>query len=204
MPGTNVITEPLVAIIIPCHLRTLQEAALLDETLRSVDAQSCTHYELIVIDDGSPVEVKGAVDIRPGTRLLHQAQAGPAAARNAGIAASRAPYLVFLDADDHLLPGGLETALAAFASHPECGFVVGPREEMTFEGEPVSWPVPVPPVQTDLYNSLLGFDWYIIPPSSTMFRRQAVESVGGFRDPWGADDLDFYLRVARRFTAWCY
>jgi hypothetical protein len=27
--------------------------------------------------------------------------------------------------------------------------------------------------------------------------------VGGFRDPWGADDLDFYLRVARRSLAWC-
>jgi hypothetical protein len=28
--------------------------------------------------------------------------------------------------------------------------------------------------------------------------------VGGFRDPWGADDLDFYLRVAHRFKACCY
>jgi hypothetical protein len=51
---------------------------------------------------------------------------------------------------------------------------------------------------------LLGFDWYIIPPSSAMFRRQLVEDLGGFRDPWGADDLDFYLRAAWRSTAWCY
>jgi len=31
-----------------------------------------------------------------------------------------------------------------------------------------------------------------------------VEEVGGFQDPWGADDLDFYLRVARRHPACCY
>jgi GT2 family glycosyltransferase len=60
------------------------------------------------------------------------------------------------------------------------------------------------PQEQWLYDILLGFDWYIIPPSSAMFRREAVEAVGGFRDPWGADDLDFYLRVARRYPAWCY
>jgi GT2 family glycosyltransferase len=60
------------------------------------------------------------------------------------------------------------------------------------------------PKGTQLYVPLLGFDWYIIPPSAAMFRRRVVEDVGGFRDPWGADDLDFYLRVSRRFTACCY
>jgi hypothetical protein len=59
-------------------------------------------------------------------------------------------------------------------------------------------------VQTDLYTPLLAFEWYIIPPSSAMFRREVVDTVGGFRDPWGADDLDFYLRVSRSFTGWCY
>jgi hypothetical protein len=75
---------------------------------------------------------------------------------------------------------------------------------MTFEGLPAPWEVPPPPLQSDIYEALLGFDWYIIPPSSAMFRREAVEAVGGFQNPWGADDLDFYLRVAGRYTAWCY
>jgi hypothetical protein len=60
------------------------------------------------------------------------------------------------------------------------------------------------PGESRLYITLLGFHWYIIPPSSAMFRREAVEAVGGFRDPWGADDLDFYLRVARRFSGCCH
>jgi GT2 family glycosyltransferase len=37
-----------------------------------------------------------------------------------------------------------------------------------------------------------------------MFRREVVEAVGGFQDPWGADDLDFYLRVAHRFEGRCF
>src|SRR3712207_3714854 len=37
-----------------------------------------------------------------------------------------------------------------------------------------------------------------------MFRREVVDAVGGFRDPWGADDLDFYLRAAHRYPAACY
>jgi GT2 family glycosyltransferase len=111
---------------------------------------------------------------------------------------------VFLDADDHLLPPALEAGMKALEANPEVGFTIGPREEMTFDGGPVSWPVPVPPPQTDIYLPLLGFEWFIIPPSSAMFRREVVDAVGGFRDPWGADDLDFYLRVAHRYKACCY
>lgn len=62
------------------------------------------------------------------------------------------------------------------------------------EGGPVPWSVPPMPRETRLYLTLLAFDWYIIPPASVMFRRAVVEEIGGFRDPWGADDLDFISR----------
>jgi hypothetical protein len=75
---------------------------------------------------------------------------------------------------------------------------------MNYDGSPVRWGVAAMPRTTSLYNTLLGFDWYIIPPSSAIFRREVVEQVGGFRDPWGADDLDFYLRVAHGWAGWCY
>jgi glycosyltransferase involved in cell wall biosynthesis len=195
---------PLVSIVIPCYVTTPAQADLLDETLRTVDAQTCRDYEVVVVDDGSPLDVRAVAARHPATVTLRQPNAGSAVARNTGIRASRGRYVVFLDADDHLLPPALEAGLAAFAEHPECGFVVGRREEMTYEGGPVPWGVASLPTEAWLYNILLGFDWYIIPPSSAMFRREAVEAVGGFRDPWGADDLDFYLRVARRFPARCY
>jgi glycosyltransferase involved in cell wall biosynthesis len=196
--------KPLVSIILPCHVATSAQAELLHETLNTVSAQSYGDYEVILVDDGSPVPVAPVAAQYPRTMTVDQENAGPAIARNTGIARSSGRYLVFLDADDLLLPCALAAGLHALETHPEAGFAVGPREEMTFEGEPVPWHVPPPPQQSHLYLPLLGFEWYIIPPSSVMFRREVVETVGGFQDPWGADDLDFYLRVAHRFTACCY
>jgi glycosyltransferase involved in cell wall biosynthesis len=181
-----------------------RQAALLDETLATVDAQRGPEYEVLVVDDGSPHDVAAVAARHARTAVLRRPNGGSALARNTGIAAARGSHFVFLDADDHLLPGALEAGLAALDAHPECGFAVGGREEMTYEGGPVAWGVPAAPRETALYDVLLGFDWYVIPPSSAIFPRAVVEDVGGFRDPWGADDLDFYLRVAHRYRGWCY
>jgi glycosyltransferase involved in cell wall biosynthesis len=196
--------RPLVSIVIPAYVATPRQAELLAETLDTVAAQSYQEFETLVVDDGSPLPVERIAAGRSRTVVLPQRNGGSAKARNTGIAASQGRYLIFLDADDHLLPPAIEAGLDAFTGHPECGFVVGGREEMTYEGEPVPWSVPAMPRETHLYEILLGFDWYIIPPSSAMFRREIVDAVGGFRDPWGADDLDFYLRVALSSQGWCY
>jgi glycosyltransferase involved in cell wall biosynthesis len=194
----------LVSIIVPAYVATAHQSTLLDETLSTVDQQSYSNYEVIVVDDGSPLDVASVVARHPRTRTLRRSNGGSALARNTGIEASHGSYFVFLDADDHLLPPALERGLRAFREHPECGFVVGRREEMTYEGGPVAWGVPASPSGARLYHTLLAFEWYIIPPSSAMFRRAVVQTVGGFRDPWGADDLDFYLRVARASLGFCY
>jgi glycosyltransferase involved in cell wall biosynthesis len=195
---------PGVSVIIPFFGRHAHHASLLDATLSTVDAQTYRDYEVIVVDDGSSIDVSDMVSRHRRTCVYRQDNSGCARARNHGIAVSRGECFVFLDADDYLLPDALTTSLAMLAAHPDVGFVVGPHEDMTFEGDPTPWPVAPPPVQSELYVPLLGFDWYIIPPSSVMFRRGVVEQVGGFRDPWGADDLDFYLRAARVAKAWCF
>jgi glycosyltransferase involved in cell wall biosynthesis len=195
---------PLVSIVVPAFIGTTRQAELLTETLDTVAAQSCQDFEIVVVDDGSPLAVERIVGARPRMLVLRQPNGGSAKARNTGIAASHGRYLIFLDADDHLLPPAIEAGLDTFAKHPECGFAVGGREEMSYEGDPVPWSVPAMPRESRLYEILLGFDWYIIPPSSVMFRREVVDAVGGFRDPWGADDLDFYLRVARHALGWCF
>jgi len=195
---------PRVSIVIPAFVSSPHHLALLEETLRTVDAQTFADFETVVVDDGSPVNVASALTKRAHLTVVRQPNAGPAMARNRGIKETRGEHIVFLDADDHLLPGALEAGLRAFEAHPECGFVIGRREEMTYEGGPVPWGVAASPKESNLYETLLAFDWYIIPPSSAMFRRSVVEAVGGFRDPWGPDDLDFYLRVARAYPAYCH
>jgi glycosyltransferase involved in cell wall biosynthesis len=194
---------PLVSVIIPCFVRTRHDVRLLEETLSSVCGQTCNDHEVIVVDDGSPEPLAAVVAGYPRTSLLRRQNGGSAQARNTGIAASRGEFIVFLDADDHLLPAALDTGIRNLEEHPWCGWTVGAHEEMTYEGAPVAWTVAPPPPGSDIYLPLLAFDWYIIPPSSAMFRRSLVEQLEGFRDPWGADDLDFYLRAARARPAWC-
>jgi glycosyltransferase involved in cell wall biosynthesis len=197
-------SAPRLSIIIAAYVSTTRQAELLDETLRTVCSQMFRNFECVVVDDGSPIDVEPIAAPYAQTVTIRQANAGPAVARNTGMSASRGDYFVFLDADDHLLPDALEAGLAALDAHPDCGFVVGGREEMTYDGGPVPWGVPSSPRETDLYNLLLGFDWYIIPPSSVMFRRDVVETIGPWRNPWGADDLDYYLRAAHAYRGWCF
>ncbi|MBA2603782.1 MAG: glycosyltransferase family 2 protein [Acidobacteria bacterium] len=63
---------------------------------------------MIAVDDGSPIAVEPIVRLHPAAATVRQPNGGSALARNTGIATSRGEYLVFLDADDHLLPLGLE------------------------------------------------------------------------------------------------
>jgi glycosyltransferase involved in cell wall biosynthesis len=197
-------TAPLVSVITPSFVATEAQGRLLDETLATVAAQDGPPVEVLVIDDGSPIDIAHVVTRHPRTRLLRQPNAGPAVARNLGIGESRGDYLVFLDADDHLLPDALAAGLRAFADAPTSVMVVGRRADMTHDGQPTGYVSELPPTGKALYLTLLDFDWYIIPPSSCMVRREVAQAIGGFRDPWGADDLDFYLRVARHGAVHCY
>ncbi|HEX8281722.1 MAG TPA: glycosyltransferase, partial [Chthoniobacterales bacterium] len=183
---------PRVSIVVAAYIATPRQAELLDETLSTVSSQTCRDYECIVVDDGSPIDVRQIAAAHPQTITAQQENAGPAIARNTGVRASRGDYLVYLDADDHLLPGALEAGLAALEAHPDCGFVVGGREEMTYDGGPVPWGVPASPRETDLYKALLGFDWYIIPPSSVMFRREVVVAITAGQLDLGPWEQIFY------------
>jgi len=54
--------KPRDSIVMPCHLGSEAQAALLDETLRTVTAQTRSDYEVFLIDDGSPVPPGDAAD----------------------------------------------------------------------------------------------------------------------------------------------
>jgi glycosyltransferase involved in cell wall biosynthesis len=103
------VNRPLpVTVVIPAH----NAARTLGQALHSVYTQTRRPAEVIVVDDGSTDATVKVVRSRrppPGTRLklIRQANAGAAAARNHGILAARQPYLAFLDADDWWAPAKL-------------------------------------------------------------------------------------------------
>ncbi len=98
---------PLYSVVIPVYNR----AGSLGNALRSVLAQTCPDYEIVVVDDGSTDNPKSAVDrfSDPRIRLIRQDNRGGGAARNAGIGSARGRFIAFLDSDDEFLPDHLET-----------------------------------------------------------------------------------------------
>lgn len=100
-----------VSVIVPVY----QAEATLTECVMSIKQQSYTDLEILLVDDGSTDE--GAVlsdrlaaqDDR--IRALHRENGGVSSARNAGLDNATGTYVMFVDADDLLLPGAIETLM---------------------------------------------------------------------------------------------
>ena len=190
---------PLISVVIPCY----NQARFLDEAIESVLAQSYPHFEVAVIDDGSTDNAEEVAARYAWVRYIRQENGGLAAARNTGLRRTIGEYLVFLDADDRLLPRALETGLAAFAEHPECAFVAGHCKPITVDGTP--FPASENScVDRDHYAALLR-KCFIYPPGAVMFRRSVFETVRNFDVSVSpCADYDLYLRVAKDFPIWCH
>jgi glycosyltransferase involved in cell wall biosynthesis len=108
-------TIPQVAVVTAAY----DMARYIGATITSVLDQTLPNFEMIVVDDGShdaTARIAAAVD-DPRVRLISTPNQGPGAARNRGLAACRAPLVVFLDADDLLLGDALETMVATMAAN---------------------------------------------------------------------------------------
>jgi GT2 family glycosyltransferase len=103
-------SPPLVSVVVPTRDRPDQLRACLD----ALEAQSAAAFEVVVVDDGSrrPAAVGDVVAAAPHARLLSGTGRGPAAARNLGAAAARAPVVCFTDDDCRPEPGWIDTLTA--------------------------------------------------------------------------------------------
>jgi glycosyltransferase involved in cell wall biosynthesis len=186
------VERPLVSVVIPCF----NHARFLPSAVASVRAQDYPRIEILVVDDGS---TDGTADVaaRCGVRVSRQRNGGVSRARNAGLEATAGSLLVFLDADDELLPGSVATGVAALAAHPNAACAAGRCTSIDAQGNPVGQTEAA--VDTsDLYRTwlLANFVW---APAAVIFRRQALLAIGGFPiGHEGAADYAVYLRLARQ------
>ena len=178
---------PGVAVVIACFNlgRTLQEAV--DSALDQTRAPS----EIVVVDDGStdPETARVLAQLRsPGTRVLTAGHAGVASARNLGACATKAPYLVFLDADDRLAPDYVDKTASRLDRGPSLSFVSCAVQ--AFEGASYVWK----PAGCDALTTLTHGSVHI----SSLMRRTLWDAAGGFDTSLAAyEDLDFWLRASR-------
>jgi glycosyltransferase involved in cell wall biosynthesis len=177
-----------VTVVVPCF----NHGRFLSEAVESAFSQRGGPPRVVVVDDGSSEEeTEAAFERLPAeVKLVRQAQAGPAAARNTGIEHSRTPLLLMLDADDRLAPAAIETLRGPLENHPEVGYCYG---VMRLFGE---WSGEIRFPDFDpyrlLYRSIAG-------ASLGLIRRRAWEEAGRF-DPsiGGYEDWDFCLSALER------
>jgi glycosyltransferase involved in cell wall biosynthesis len=184
-------------------ITTYNYAHFISEAIESVRKQTCRDFEIIIVDDGSSDETREVVTRFPEVRYIYQTNQGIAAARNAGMRASVGEYLVFLDADDRLLPKALEVGVNSLNEHPECVFVSGHQQMISSDNQPLPQPAVVCFTQHN-YRAFLDYN-YICTVGQVMFRQAIFKSESGF-DPTvpGCDDAELYLRIAKDYPVYCH
>ena len=174
------------AVVITCY----EQGHTLPETVESAFAQTAPPAEVIVVDDGSrDALTRQLLDWferhEPRARVLRAEHGGPASARNAGIAATSAPFVVLLDGDDLFEPSYLERASRLLREREDLSFVCCAMQ--AFGRASYRWKPPPYTIAEALGRGACGH-------ISTVFRRSLWEKIGGFDPSLPAyEDLDFWL-----------
>jgi glycosyltransferase involved in cell wall biosynthesis len=187
---------PRVAVIVPAY----GVAHLVGEALASLQAQTLAAWECLVIDDGAPDDVSGAVApflADPRIRFLATSNSGVSAARNRAIAETTAPLITLLDGDDLLRPDYLATLVPILETASNVRLVTCnarqfgavATERLVFEERQGRGPELTGSL-TDVIDR--SFRIYI----GSTFRRADFDAIGGFDTTMAqSEDLDLWVRL---------
>jgi glycosyltransferase involved in cell wall biosynthesis len=187
---------PTISVIVPAY--NSQDTIL--ETIASVQAQTFTDFELIVVNDGSSDRTLELLQtIRdPRVKVVSYENGGVSVARNRGISLATGEYLALIDADDLWTADKLELQLAALQQHPVAGVAYSwtcfiDRQAKFFR---VDRPLHF---TGNVYAELLKTN-FLLSGSNPLIRKEALASVGNF-DPTltHAEEWDLYLRLAAKY-----
>lgn len=117
------------SIIIPAY----NAEAYLPQCLDSILAQEHQGCEVIVVDDGSTDGTAALLEHYPDVKVVHQANRGMSTARNRGLDEARGEYILFVDSDDLLTAGALETLVADLSGEDIISFNANKLHDATGE-----------------------------------------------------------------------
>lgn len=190
----------MISVVIPLYNKEKQIA----HTLQSVLNQTFQDFEVVIVDDGSTdgsvAEVEKFSDSR--IRLIHQKNAGVAAARNQGIEETKGDLVAFLDADDEWKPEYLVTQYLLSQKYPHCLIYACNYEFQNLEGKVTPTIIRKLPFtgEDGILSNYFEMASCSHPPlwtSAVMVKKQAIQAIGGF--PVGirsGEDLLTWARLA--------
>ena len=200
------VTMSSVDVIVPCY----RYGRFLNECVESVLTQSHRDLRVLIIDDASPDDSADVArrlaeaDARVTARS-HVTNMGHIATYNEGIEWTSGDYLLLLSADDYLLPGALERAVAVLDANPEVGFVFGRAIEMTADGEQSRTESFFPRVRNAPDVAVISGAEFIhlsgaqnlVPTPTVVVRTALQKKVGGYRPELPhSGDMELWFRLA--------
>lgn len=186
----------MISVIIP----TYNSKKYISEAINSVLRQTCTDYEIIVVDDGSTDNTKGIIDHNfPQVRYYYIPHHGVSRARNYGIQRARGEFIAFLDADDLWLPEKLEMQIDVFNADQELMLVFtehrffdsnGIREATFSKKERL--------MKGDVVKNIFLYSHVALP--TVMVRTHVFQEIGYFDEDLNvAEDDNLWIRIALKF-----
>jgi len=165
--------EALVSVVIP----VFNGERFLREAVQSVLDQKYAPLEIIIVDDGSTDGTASVARSLP-VRYLHQANQGPAAARNRGIEHAQGELIAFADADDLWPPAKVELQLPYLIKDPGVEIVMGRIQQVS---------------STEKEFGELAFS---VNLGSAVIRKSVFDRVGLFDETMRySEDVDWFMRA---------
>jgi glycosyltransferase involved in cell wall biosynthesis len=185
--------------VIPVYCASESHERFLRETMESVAAQTFRDFELILVDDRSPVDIAPLVDsIRnlPQTRIVrNERNIGHARSRNVGIREASGDIIAFLDHDDIWLPEKLQRQMDALDANPDAAAVFCDCEIFGPNADRLRMDQRILPERPD-FVWFVNHGNYTITASAVMVRKQAMLDIGLFDSRYSTcDDFDAWLKI---------
>ncbi len=195
------------SVIIPLY----NKAPYIEKAIRSVTAQTCRDFELIVIDDGSKdggfETAKKLLDVLTpplgGWGATCQSNQGVSVTRNNGVKLAKYDYIAFLDADDWWEASYLEEMKNLIAQYPEAG-IYGSSYYKVKNGKHIQANIGVPEgFQQGLINYFQVYAktlWMPLWTGATVIKKSIFNEQNGFKPTLKlGEDFDLWVRVALKY-----
>jgi len=193
------VSSSLISVVIPCY----NSETLIGKAIQSIQNQTYTNWELIVVDDASQDNSVHKIEAIQDSRIklikLTVNQGYPAA-MNAGIAQAKGEYIARMDADDISAPGRLEEQINLLHANPRASFCGTNRFRITPGGKMYIDRVKNDhPVKWESWDDLMS-GVRIFTDASVVIRRETILQAGGYRTYQRSGmDVDLWLRVMEKF-----
>jgi glycosyltransferase involved in cell wall biosynthesis len=185
--------DPVLSVLMPVR----DGAAFIQQSIESVQNQTLSDFELLIVDDGSQDPTVRIVEQLAGDDarilLIRQAADGMRAALNRGLERARCPLVARMDADDIALPDRFALQVRFMNEHPEVVALGGQTIAMDPEGCEL-YPIRHLTDAAQIEACLLSGRNCMSHPTM-MFRRHSVLEVGGYQDEYPTDDYGLWIRL---------